>query len=67
MARLVLNAGRDTVTAATKADPQAKGWRWVIGGSADCDFCKERAGQLFNDDAEFHTHDSCGCSPEIVY
>lgn len=67
MARLVLNAGRDTVTATGKTDPESSGWRWVLGGSTHCPYCLDRAGQVYDDDAEFHSHDTCGCSPEIVY
>jgi hypothetical protein len=67
MARLVLNGGRDTITATGKQDPRASGWRWVLGGSSHCDFCLERAGQVFDDSAEFHSHDTCGCTPELAY
>ncbi len=67
MARLVLNAGRETVNATGKANPEVSGWRWVLGGSGHCQFCQDRAGQVFSNDAEFQSHDTCGCSPELVY
>lgn len=67
MARLVLNGGRETVNATGKADPQVSGWRWVLGGSGHCAFCLERDGQMFDDSAEFHSHDTCGCTPELAY
>jgi hypothetical protein len=66
MARLVLNGGRETITATGKADRFAKGWRWVLGGGG-CDYCRERAGTTYDDSAEFHSHDACGCTPEISY
>jgi hypothetical protein len=67
MARLVLNGGREAITATGQGDPAASGWRWVLGGTAHCEFCRERSGQVFDDSAEFHSHDTCGCYPELVY
>lgn len=66
-ARLVLNAGRDTVTATTIADPKARGWERVLGG-AGCDFCRELAGRVYTTEvAGFEAHGGCGCSAEPVY
>lgn len=70
MARLVLNAGRDTVLETGKADPRANGWSRVLGGGG-CDFCQMLAGRgavYFSEDtAGFEPHDHCGCTPELSY
>lgn len=68
MARLVLNAGRDTIRLTSAADPQAQGWRRV-GDGESCDFCRA----LLDDDVvnhpeiDFKAHDGCTCSAEVVY
>jgi hypothetical protein len=67
MARLVLNAGRDTVNQTVRADDQATGWRRILGGGG-CDFCKLLAGRVYpSDNAGFDAHDKCGCTSEPVY
>jgi hypothetical protein len=43
MARLVLDAGRSTITDTIREDPAAHGWRRVLGGGG-CGFCAPRAG-----------------------
>ncbi len=65
-ARLVLDAGRETVTRTVEADPRARGWRRVLGGGG-CDFCRERAGRRMTSAEVFEAHDSCGCTAEPVY
>lgn len=64
--RLVLNAGRETVTATTTADPAARGWRRVLGGGG-CDFCRERAGIRITSSEIFESHGACGCTSEPIY
>ena len=69
MARLVLDAGRDTATKTLKADRAAYGWQRVLGGGG-CDFCQMLAGRgaVYKEDtADFPSHDHCGCSAEPVY
>lgn len=69
MARLVLNAGRETVTNTLAADPQAHGYRRVLGGGG-CDFCQMLAGRgdvYSAETAAFEAHDRCGCTAEPVY
>lgn len=69
VARLVLNAGREAITATTEADPRAAGWRRVLGG-AGCDFCRMLAGRggVYGEQTgDFEAHDHCGCSTAPVY
>ncbi|WP_036570544.1 VG15 protein, partial [Nocardioides sp. URHA0032] len=67
MARLVLNAGRDTVTQTIRSDPKARGWERVLGGGG-CDFCQMLAGRVYpRDNAGFDAHDHCGCTAEPAY
>lgn len=66
MAKLVLNAGRETVTATTQADPKASGWTRVLG-SGGCNYCRERAGVHMTSDVVFDAHDGCGCTAEPAY
>lgn len=67
MARLVLSAGRETVTQTIRTDPDARGWERVLGGGG-CDFCQMLAGRIYpKDNAGFEAHDRCGCSAEPVY
>jgi hypothetical protein len=67
MARLVLNAGRETVNESLKVDPKARGWMRVLGGGG-CDFCRMLAGRVYpTDNAGFDAHDRCGCTSEPVY
>ena len=69
MARLVLDAGRTTVTQTLAADSAARGYRRVLGGGG-CDFCQMLAGRgavYSADTADFQSHDHCGCTAEAVY
>lgn len=67
MARLVLDAGRETVTRTIQTDERATGWRRVLGGGG-CDFCKQLAGRVYpRDNADFNAHGKCGCTSEPVY
>lgn len=69
VARLVLNAGRETTTATITADPEASGWQRVLG-SGGCPFCRMLAGRgavYGAASADFASHDHCGCSAEPVY
>lgn len=67
MARLVLDAGRETVTRTVQTDDRATGWRRVLGGGG-CDFCRTLAGRVYpRDNADFEAHGKCGCTSEPVY
>ncbi len=67
MSRLVLQAGRETVTQTIQNDEAAIGWRRVLGGGG-CDFCRLLAGRVYpRDNADFDAHESCGCTSEPVY
>jgi hypothetical protein len=69
LARLVLNAGRSTITGSLAADPRAAGYQRVLGGSG-CDFCQMLAGrgEVYSaESADFEAHDHCGCTAEPVY
>ena len=69
MARLVLDAGRDTVVQTIRSDRAAYGWQRVLGGGG-CDFCQMLAsrGAVYKEDtANFESHDHCGCTSEPVY
>lgn len=69
MARLVLDAGRDTTLLTIDADPHASGWQRTVGGGA-CGFCKmlaDRGAVYGADSADFASHDGCGCGAEPVY
>lgn len=66
--RLILNAGRDTITRTTIADPRTAGWRRV--GVGKCDFCQTLLGRgaVYSEaTADFEAHDGCACSAEPVY
>lgn len=68
MSRLVLDAGRFTVTRTAVADPKASGWQRV--GVGECDFCSMLLGRgaVYSEEtADFQAHDRCGCSAEPVY
>lgn len=67
MARLVLDAGRQTVTRTIQADDKARGWRRVLGGGG-CEFCQKLAGRVYpRDNADFDAHGHCACTSEPVY
>lgn len=67
MARLVLNAGRETVNESIRTDREARGWMRVLGGTG-CAFCQKLAGRVYpRDNADFEAHGKCGCTSEPVY
>jgi hypothetical protein len=66
MARLVLDAGRSTVTDTLREDPAARGWQRVLGGGG-CDFCAPKAGVRMTSEVVFEAHDHCGCTAEPIY
>lgn len=67
MSRLILQAGRETVTQTLRNDADAIGWRRVLGGGG-CDFCQKLAGRVYpRDNADFEAHGKCGCTSEPVY
>lgn len=79
--RLVLNTGRDTITAAVEQDRQARGWARSIGLTA-CSFCAMLAtrGAVYKQDSfvesdkkfagdvsTIKVHDHCHCFPTPVF
>lgn len=67
MARLVMDAGRQTVTQTIQVDDKAQGWRRILGGGG-CDFCQKLAGRVYpRDNADFDAHGHCACTSEPVY
>lgn len=67
--RLVLDAGRTTITTAIDADPQALGYARVASGDG-CSFCLMLAsrGPVYGEaSADFEAHDRCSCGAEPVY
>jgi hypothetical protein len=67
--RLVLNGGRDTVTAAAVKDPMARGWERVIEPGA-CSFCSMLAGRgavYKSSTVDFRAHDHCHCIGRPVF
>lgn len=61
--RRIANASRDTIAAATVADPQARGWQRIGNGS--CGFCRmliDRGAVYSEATATFPSHDHCRCS-----
>lgn len=67
--RLVLNGGRDTLTASIKADPRSNGYERVTSGNA-CEFCSmlaDRGAVYGEESADFEAHDHCACSAEPVF
>lgn len=70
MARLVLDAGRNTAMNTIAADHHAIGWQRVPGSGMACDFCMmlvDRGPVYGKAGAFFASHDHCGCSAEPVY
>lgn len=62
-AKIVTDAARDTITGATAADPQARGWARQARASA-CAFCRLLVirGAVYKEDtARFRSHDHCMC------
>lgn len=69
MTRLVLDAGRQTVTGTLAHDPAARGYTRVLGGGG-CEFCQMLAGRggvYSAESADFQAHDHCGCTAEPAY
>lgn len=67
MARLVMDAGRETVTRTIQSDNKATGWRRILGGEG-CDFCRKLAGRVYpRENADFEAHGKCACTSEPVY
>ena len=64
ISRLVLDGGRDTITASVDADRRAVAWDRVTD-SNPCDFCRDLASGPST--SGFPAHDGCGCSAEPVY
>lgn len=69
VARHVMHGATDTIVGATRADPQAAGWRRVARPSA-CRFCRMLAGRgggsigVYRSEksARFASHDHCHCT-----
>lgn len=67
VSRQVLNGGRDTLTASTRADNAAQGWRRITDFDP-CKFCAGIAAQgIVGLDVDFPAHDHCGCTQEVAY
>lgn len=69
MSRLVLDAGRDTITATSVSDPASRGWQRV-GSGMDCAFCQmliDRGAVYSEEGVNFASHDHCNCSAEPAY
>ena len=67
--RLVLLGGRDTITKAVGADPEAQGWERVIEPGA-CGFCSMLAGRggVYKESTvNFRAHDHCHCVAAPVF
>lgn len=68
MQRIVANAFRETVTAATAQDKAARGWAREGGGG--CDFCSmliSRGAVYSEATADFESHDRCHCVAVPVF
>lgn len=68
MSRMVLDAGRDTITQTTVTDPRSVGWHRV--GNGECDWCSmliDRGDVFREETASFEAHDRCRCLAEPVY
>lgn len=60
--RIIVNAGRDTVTYSAVLDPSARGWQRA--GSGECGFCRMLIGRgaVYSEaTADFGAHDHCKC------
>lgn len=69
MARLVLNASRETIVQTLAVDSGARGYQRILGGDG-CEFCQmlaDRGGVYSAETADFQSHDHCGCTAEPVY
>lgn len=68
--RLVLDAGRETVTRSAVADPKARGWRRIVSPGSDCPFCTmlaNRGAVYSRDTVAFGAHDHCSCVAAPAY
>lgn len=66
--RIVADADRQTVAAASIADPQARGWRRITAGG--CPWCQMLAGrgEVYSQaTVDFEAHDNDRCSSEPVF
>lgn len=70
LTKQVLAGGRMTIIGSARVDTAALGWQRVTSGDP-CTFCRSLAarGPVYKSEksADFHPHDHCGCTPEIVY
>jgi len=70
VSRQVLEGGRETVVASTRADPQARGWARIAGPNC-CAFCAMLAGRgptyKSAQTASFKAHDACACGIEPAF
>jgi hypothetical protein len=70
LTKQVLAGGRMTIIGSARVDSAALGWARVTSGDP-CVFCRSLAarGPVYKSEksADFHPHDHCGCTPEIVY
>lgn len=67
--RLVVDAGRQTVTGSVALDPNGYGWSRVTSPNA-CGFCRmlEGRGNVYRGNtATFSSHDHCKCSARPIY
>lgn len=61
--RIVANAGRDTITRSSVADPGARGWqRTGVGECAFCQMLISRGTVYTRRTADFGAHDHCKCA-----
>lgn len=70
LTKQVLAGGRMRIIGSARVDRAALGWQRVTSGDP-CSFCRSLAarGAVYKSEksADFHPHDHCGCTPEIVY
>lgn len=67
---VVAGQGRDTVTASSIADPQARGWQRSARGAGGCAFCSMLAarGAVYSrSSVDFGAHDHCKCVAVPVF
>lgn len=66
MSRLVLMAGRDTITQTAVTDRTIQGW--VRVGVGECDWCQQYLdGEIRTVAYDFPAHDNCRCSAEVAF
>lgn len=67
MQTIIAGAGRDTITASSIADPQARGWTREAEPKA-CDFCVSLTGIVFTErSADFEAHGGCHCEAVPIW